>query len=64
MLKIQNASERMKSSVGEVSGQIDESNRSAMNVSAATEELAASMEEISATIEQIAKNSSDILAQI
>lgn len=64
MLKIQNASERMKSSVGEVSGQIDESNRSAMNVSAATEELAASMEEISATIDQIAKNSSDILAQI
>ena len=64
MLKIQNASERMKSSVGEVSGQIDESNRSAMNVSAATEELAASMEEISATIDQIAKNSSDILAEI
>lgn len=64
MLKIQNASVRMKSSVGEISGQIDESNRSAMNVSAATEELAASMEEISATIEQIAKNSSDILGQI
>ena len=64
MLKIQNASVRMKSSVGEISGQIDESNRSAMNVSAATEELAASMEEISATIEQIAQNSSDILGQI
>ena len=64
MLKIQKASERMKDSVGEISGQIDDSNRSAMNVSAATEELAASMEEISATIDQIAQNSSDILGQI
>lgn len=64
MLKIQKASERMKSSVGEISGQVDESNRSAMNVSAATEELAASMEEISATIDQIAQSSSNILNQI
>lgn len=64
MLKIQKASERMKDSVGEISEQIDDSNRSAMNVSAATEELAASMEEIAATIDQIAQNSSDILGQI
>lgn len=64
MIKIQKASERMESSVGEISGQVDESNRSAMNVSAATEELAASMEEISATIDQIAQSSSDILNQI
>ena len=45
----------MMVSVGEVSNQVDESNKSAMSVSAATQELAASMEEIAATLDQIAK---------
>lgn len=56
---------RSKDEIGQlVNGRIDESNQSAMNVSAATEQLAAGMEEIAAAISQIAKNSNDIFAQV
>ncbi len=62
--KIQAESANMMSSVSEVTGQVDESNKSAMNVSAATQELAASMEEITATLSQIAEGSTQILQQV
>ena len=51
MKKLQRESSRMMVSVGEVSNQVDESNKSAMSVSAATQELAAGMEEIAATLD-------------
>lgn len=64
MKKLQRESSRMMVSVGEVSNQVDESNKSAMSVSAATQELAASMEEIAATLDQIAKGSNEILLKV
>ena len=64
MKKISDVSSKISLSTGEVSGRIDESNQSAMNVSAATEQLAAGMEEITATIGQIAKSSNGILEQV
>lgn len=64
MQKIKDVSSKIMLSVGEVTDKVDESNQSAMSVSAATEELAASMEEIAATIDQIAKGSNDILLQV
>lgn len=51
-------------SSNDVSDRVEESNQSAMNVSALTEQLSAGMEEISATIEQLAKMSDGILDQI
>ena len=64
MRDLQSHSELMLKSAHEVSGQVDESNKSALNVSSATEELAASMEEVSATIDTIASGSQDILDMI
>lgn len=64
MKKLKDESSKIMVSVGEVSEQVDESNKNAMNVSAATEELAASMEEIAATLDQIAKGSNDVLTQV
>ena len=48
----------------EITGSVNESNQSAMNISAVTEELSASMQEISATVEQMTESSNDILSQI
>lgn len=64
MEKLQNDSCRLMASAKEVDSQVDESNKSAMSVSAATEELAASMEEIAATLDQIAKGSNEVLLQV
>ena len=54
----------MNASADTISGQVNESNQSALNVSSAMEELAASMQEVSATIEQIAGGSHDILERV
>ncbi len=64
MRKVQEESVRMYNSSNEVSTQVDESNHSALNVSAATEELAASMQEIASTLDQIASGSTQILERI
>ncbi len=64
MQKLQTESEKMRDSALAVSGQVNESNKSALNVSSAMEELAASMEEVTATIEQIANGSHDILQRV
>ena len=57
-------SERMLNSSHAVTDQVGESNKSALNVSSAMEELAASMEEVSATLEMIATGSGDILERV
>ena len=54
----------MAQSVEIITNQIIESNESASNVSAATEEMAASMEEISATLGQLSTGSSNILGEV
>ena len=64
MQKMQTEAEKMRDSALAVSGQVNESNRSALNVSSAMEELAASMEEVTATLEQIANGSHDILERV
>lgn len=64
MKKMQEESAKMILSADEVTGQVDESNKSAMSVSAATQEMAASMEEISATLEQISHGSAEILKKV
>ena len=64
MKKLQEESANMMLSVEEVTGQVDESNKSAMNVSAATQQLAASMEEVAATLDQISRGSTQILRQV
>lgn len=64
MKKLQEESANMMLSVEEVTGQVDESNKSAMNVSAATQQLAASMEEVAATLDQISRGSTQILQQV
>ena len=54
----------MMSSVNTVTERVSDSNQSAMNVSAATEELAASMQEVAATLDQITQGSENVLAQV
>lgn len=62
--KLQTESDNIMNSANMVTAQVDDSNKSAINVSSATEELAASMEEISATIDQIVSGSHSILDRI
>ena len=50
--KLQVEADNMMNSANVVTAQVDESNRSALNVSSATEQLAASMEEVAATMDQ------------
>lgn len=64
MKKMQRESQKMMDSAALVITQVDESNESAMSVSAATEELAASMEEVAATLIQINQGSADILEAV
>ncbi len=64
MRKMQTEAEKMRDSALAVSGQVNESNKSALNVSSAMEELAASMEEVTATLDQIASGSHDILERV
>ena len=53
----------MMGSVNTVTERVSDSNQSAMNVSAATEQLAASMQEVAATLDQITQGSENVLAQ-
>ena len=62
--KLQSESDNMINSANLVTEQVDDSNRSALNVSSATEQLAASMEEIAATLDQLVDGSRDILERI
>lgn len=62
--KLQIESANMLESANTVTAQVDDSNRSALNVSSATEELAASMEEIAATLDQLVDGSRIILDRI
>lgn len=64
MKKLKNESENMEQSAQIITNQIMESNESASNVSAATEEMAASMEEISATLGQLSNGSANVLSEI
>lgn len=64
MQELKSESGNMAQSAEIISNQIVESNESAGNVSAATEEMAASMEEISATLGQLSTGSSSILNEI
>lgn len=62
--KLQTESHNMHNSANMVIAQVDDSNRSALNVSSATEQLAASMEEVSATMDQLVSGSHSILERI
>ena len=62
--KLQIESDNMLNSANMVTAQVDDSNRSALNVSSATEQLAASMEEIAATLDQLVNGSRDVLDRI
>lgn len=64
MKKLKEESANMILFANEVTGQVEESNKSAMNVSAATQEMAASMEEVSATLEQLSSGSTEILNEV
>lgn len=64
MQELKNESENMAQSAEVITNRVVESNESAGNVSAATEEMAASMEEISATLGQLSTGSSSILGEV
>ena len=64
MRELKAESVNMAQSVQVITGQVIESNESASNVSAATEEMAASMEEISATLGQLSTGSTNVLSEI
>ena len=64
MQDLKTESGNMAHSAQIITDQIVDSNESASNVSAATEEMAASMEEISATLSQLSTGSSNILSEI
>ena len=64
MRRMVDVSSKIMSSSSEITGSVNESTQSAMNISAVTEELSASMQEISATVEQMTESSNDILSQI
>ena len=64
MQELKTESGNMAQSVQVITSQVAESNESASNVSAATEEMAASMEEISATLGQLSTGSTNVLSEI
>ena len=61
MQNMKHQAERMNDAANQVTEQVVDSNKSALNVSAATEELAASMQEINANLDMISNGSHDIL---
>lgn len=61
MQNLQMQSDRMMDTATAISDQVKDSNRSALNVSSAMEELAAGMQEIEATMCQISNGSGNIL---
>ena len=64
MQKLKTESGNMSKSVQNITNQVIESNESAGNVSAATEQMAASMEEISATLGQLSTGSTNVLSEV
>ena len=64
MQELKTESTNMEQSAEIITNQVIESNESAGNVSAATEQMAASMEEISATLGQLSTGSSNVLNEI
>lgn len=64
MRDLKSESVSMEQSAEVITNQIVESNESASNVSAATEQMAASMEEISATLGQLSTGSTNVLGEI
>ena len=64
MQELKSESTNMAQSVEIITNQIVDSNESASNVSAATEEMAASMEEISATLGQLSTGSNNIVGEV
>lgn len=64
MQELKTESDNMAQSAEIISNQIVDSNESAGNVSAATEEMAASMEEISATLGQLSTGAGSILGEV
>lgn len=61
MRKMQEDSKRMIASSSEMQGRVNESNESALNVSALTQQLAANMQEVANSLEQINDSSAEIL---
>ena len=64
MRDLKTESANMEQSAEIITNQVIESNESAGNVSAATEQMAASMEEISATLGQLSTGSTNVLGEI
>lgn len=64
MQQLKEEAVRMEQSAEVITNQIVDSNESASNVSAATEEMAASMQEISATLGQLSSGSNNVLNEI
>ncbi|WP_455714000.1 methyl-accepting chemotaxis protein [Anaerosporobacter sp.] len=64
MIRLCEEGDKMITSSANITNQVHNSNESAVNVSADTEELSASMEEVSATLEQIATGSDGILEKV
>ncbi len=56
--------EKMNASSEEIAQNVNESNKDALNVSSAMQEMAASMEEISATLHQISADSTGVLERV
>ena len=64
MKKIKLQSDNLMQSADEVTRQVNDSNESAINVSAATEEIATSMEEVAKTLESISEGSARVLEKV
>ena len=64
MQKLQEVSAKMSLSADAVTGQVDESNQSAVSVSAVTQEIAASMEAVATTLEELSRGSEEILQKV
>ena len=64
MKKIKKQSENLMLSTNEVTEQVNESNESAMNVSAATEEISTNMDEVTSSLEHISDGSSKVLEKV
>ena len=64
MQNLKEDSETMNANSNSILANVDESNKSALNVSSAMEEMAASMEEVSATLAQIADGSAGVLESV
>lgn len=64
MQNLKEDAETMNANSNGILANVDESNKSALNVSSAMQEMAASMEEVSATLAQIADGSAGVLESV